>query len=734
LYNGNESKRKTILRFLLIFVPVSKYCYMPGYLSSLKNLDLCNKKVQFAIGFIAGILYFVILALSSHTSFVNIQAPEGAYTGNLWQCTDVITYYIPAKNFLHNGIFGYGDIPDSARPLGYQLFLALFIAVFGGKWVYAVYIVQSVLLALIYPVTTALIEEVVPDNRRLIKYSFLVSLFSGIYFVRAVYIGPDVMMVFLMISGIWLTIKSIRSQKWLYAVLSFLIIGYGAQVRPTLILYPLINLLIIVWAGMRFKTLRTRFVKTLIVVSSIFFIVVCNLPSLRNWINYRVFKPTIILSGNYYDYLAKKILVRENLSGYFYKTKAEIESDKDIASQLIKKKEKAKEVIMKYPFTTIKVIFYDNLKGVMLNDHLVNFTANFYGYNWKPVKAGEGCYSLKGSRFIYFISIGMAFLYSLLYLMFIISIIQLWYQKKYLFSLMVLFIIFIFLAPSIIIGDGGARFRIPFEWLIVIVACRTDLSFIKEQSDGDLDAPERTIHHRATILRKPFLRKIYVNWYRMLLEKTADSPAPKILEIGSGGGFIKKLNPDVITSDILEGVDCDMTFSADSLPFEESSLDAILMIDVLHHLPDAGKFFSESQRVLKAGGKIIMIEPANTLFSRFIYRNIHHENFDPGSKEWAFESTGPLSGANGALPWIIFKRDYQIFKTRFPDLSLVSIDYHTPFAYLVSGGLSYKSLLPGWLYRPFRAFELLLSPLNRYIGMFQTITVKKEKKDGDTDQ
>lgn len=251
------------------------------------------------------------------------------------------------------------------------------------------------------------------------------------------------------------------------------------------------------------------------------------------------------------------------------------------------------------------------------------------------------------------------------------------------------------------------------------------LSFLREKKDTDLDSSETTLLHRKIILRKSFLRKLYINWYKLLLEKVPENVTSEIVEIGSGGGFIKTINSKIITSDILEGVDCDMTFSAEALPFKDNSLDAILMIDVLHHLPDCRKFFREASRALRPGGKIIMIEPANTTFSKFIYRNFHHEYFNPDAKEWSFLTSGPLSGANGALPWIIFKRDYSSFRRLFPNLHCESIVFHTPFAYLVSGGLSYKSMLPGWSYGIIKSFETLISPLNRWIAMFQTITVHK---------
>ena len=284
------------------------------YLFHFKSLDLCNKKVQFLIGFFISVLYFLILLLSSETSFVNLQVPEGIYQGNQWECADFQTYYLPAKNFLVNGIFGYGTQPDSSRPFGYQLFLAVIISVFGKNWIYAAYLIQSVLFALIYPVMTSLAEEVSETEPRYIKYIFLISLFSGMFFTRSVYIGPDVLLVLLLITGIYFTIIAVKRQKWSYAILAQLFIGYGAQVRPTLILYPLINILIICWAGFKFGTVKTRFSKLFIVFSTFFLIIICNLPSIRNYYNYGIFKSSVILSANYYDYLSKKILLKENKS------------------------------------------------------------------------------------------------------------------------------------------------------------------------------------------------------------------------------------------------------------------------------------------------------------------------------------------------------------------------------------------------------------------------------------
>ncbi|MBI2967550.1 MAG: methyltransferase domain-containing protein [Bacteroidetes bacterium] len=247
-------------------------------------------------------------------------------------------------------------------------------------------------------------------------------------------------------------------------------------------------------------------------------------------------------------------------------------------------------------------------------------------------------------------------------------------------------------------------------------------SILKQHS---LDSPEVTIRHREIILKKKFLKKLYTSWYQSILKCLPSVPG-KILEIGSGGGFIKEVRNDIITSDILPLPHCEKVVSAADLPFESNELRAIILVDTFHHLPDCGKFLSEAQRTLNAGGKIIMIEPASTLWARFIYKNFHHEPFDGKTREWKFPSTGPLSGANIALPWIVFFRDYAEFRKKFPLLELASVEYHTPFAYLISGGFPYKSLLPSWGFDIVKTAELVLSPLSRLLGMFMTIVIVRK--------
>jgi len=240
----------------------------------------------------------------------------------------------------------------------------------------------------------------------------------------------------------------------------------------------------------------------------------------------------------------------------------------------------------------------------------------------------------------------------------------------------------------------------------------------------DLDAPATTQLHSQIIRQKTFLRNTYIGFYRHFIKQIPQTQDKLLVELGSGGGFIKQHIPNVITSDVIALTTVDKVFSAMEMPFKDDSIDAFFMIDVLHHITDPTEFFKEALRCLKPGGKVVMVEPANTLWARFIYKNFHHELFDT-SANWQLKETGPLSHGNGALPWIIFTRDRLRYEKQFPSLKIISIRKHSPIRYLASGGFTLRQLLPSFLWPVIVAIEFLLYPLNNLLGMFQTIILQK---------
>lgn len=263
-------------------------------------------------------------------------------------------------------------------------------------------------------------------------------------------------------------------------------------------------------------------------------------------------------------------------------------------------------------------------------------------------------------------------------------------------------------------------------WKYEIMKIFSWLQLPTKKQITDLDDPAVTLLHGEIIQQKPFLRNTYVDFYKRLKNAVGDTENKTIVELGSGGGFIKELIPGAITSDVIEVSTVDRIFSATEMPFKEAGIDAFVMIDVLHHIQKPSVFFKEALRCLTPGGKIVMIEPAATPWARFVYKNFHHELFDMKAG-WQLGEGGPLSHGNDAMPWIIFTRDRQIFENSFPDLKIISVRKHTPFKYLISGGFTLRQLLPSFTWALIAGLEYILSPLNNLLGMFQTIVLEKKK-------
>ncbi len=122
-----------------------------------------------------------------------------------------------------------------------------------------------------------------------------------------------------------------------------------------------------------------------------------------------------------------------------------------------------------------------------------------------------------------------------------------------------------------------------------------------------------------------------------------------------------------------------------------------------------------------------MIEPWVSSWSHIVYDKLHHEPFDPTSVSWNLPQSGPLSGGNDALPWIIFQRDLERFdqKTKWK-IELIKLTM--PFRYLLSGGVSMRNLTPAWLIRPLTFLEHSMSSwVMKKTAMFAFVVLQKSE-------
>lgn len=246
----------------------------------------------------------------------------------------------------------------------------------------------------------------------------------------------------------------------------------------------------------------------------------------------------------------------------------------------------------------------------------------------------------------------------------------------------------------------------------------------RELHGVDLDSAESLKAFREIMKRKPFLRKVYTRYYNIMKRESAGVPAGKRIEIGSGPGFIKEVIPGTITTDVVKQAGIDRVVSGEKLPFRSGTLGCIYVLNVVHHIGNPERFFRECERCLKLHGRLVMIEPSNTLFGRFIFANFCSEGFD-AKAGWRLKGRRRLTGSNQALPWIIFFRDREKFEELFPNLKIRKLEVHTPLIHVVSGGLRVRQFVPGWTYPLFAFLDVALAPFNRWLGMFYTIVLEK---------
>lgn len=95
---------------------------------------------------------------------------------------------------------------------------------------------------------------------------------------------------------------------------------------------------------------------------------------------------------------------------------------------------------------------------------------------------------------------------------------------------------------------------------------------------------------------------------------------------------------------------------------------------------------------------------------------LRHEPFDTVQEEWSHTLAGPLSGANGALPWIIFERDRGRFQKGFPSSRIDQLQPIMPFRYVLSCGVSMRQLVPSFAAPVARGSRAGAGALNGTLG------------------
>lgn len=219
-------------------------------------------------------------------------------------------------------------------------------------------------------------------------------------------------------------------------------------------------------------------------------------------------------------------------------------------------------------------------------------------------------------------------------------------------------------------------------------------------------------NHKKIWEKKKILRVIYEEWYKKIISNLSGTDG-KSIELGAGSGNFKEFMPEIISADIDNCEWLDMCFDAHDMPFENESLANIVMIDVLHHLYNPVKFLQEAERVLKKGGRIIMLEPYPSPFSLQIYKRFHPEPFifdvDYFSKT-DIKDKDPWD-SNQAIPYLIFFKNEHRFNEHFGSVfKVLKKQKLSLILYPASGGFENKAMISDFFIPLFKGLETILTP------------------------
>jgi len=231
---------------------------------------------------------------------------------------------------------------------------------------------------------------------------------------------------------------------------------------------------------------------------------------------------------------------------------------------------------------------------------------------------------------------------------------------------------------------------------------------------------------------KPCLRNVYREFHQLIEKNLAFLPGKCTVEIGSGMGSIKEVIPECVTTDIFPNPWLDGKENAYDLTFPSASVGNLILFDVWHHLEFPGTALREFSRVLSAGGRLILFEPAMSLLGKWVYSTFHHEPVGLNAPI-AWEAPGTFS-ADDASYFAAQSSASRIFLWgEFPQWTagwrVKTLHPVTSFQYLLSGGFSGPQLCPDKCLFLLRAMDRALA---RFPNLFASrLLIVLEKKTND---
>ncbi|HLA06215.1 MAG TPA: methyltransferase domain-containing protein, partial [Anaerolineales bacterium] len=145
--------------------------------------------------------------------------------------------------------------------------------------------------------------------------------------------------------------------------------------------------------------------------------------------------------------------------------------------------------------------------------------------------------------------------------------------------------------------------------------------------------------------------------------------------------------------------------------FEGESVSDLISTDVFHHLKYPGTALNEFHRVLRKGGRVILLEPCMSLLGLIVYGAFHVEPVAVTKKiewfapdEWSPENMDYYA-AQGNATRIFVGKQFRPQLTAWKSIKTLRI---SALAYAASGGYSGPQLYPRGMYPILKSLETIL--------------------------
>jgi SAM-dependent methyltransferase len=142
-----------------------------------------------------------------------------------------------------------------------------------------------------------------------------------------------------------------------------------------------------------------------------------------------------------------------------------------------------------------------------------------------------------------------------------------------------------------------------------------------------------------------------------LREALAGAPGRRLADIGGGtGNYSRALRdegwepvvidrePAMLAHAAAKGLET-IEGDAQRLPLEDASVDAAMLVSMLHHVEDQSAALAEARRILRPGGRLALMA-----FTREDIADLWLSDYFPSSRAWLTETHAPLADLLALLP------------------------------------------------------------------------------------